>query len=127
MSYTIDLSEDGKYIITKHWGDITSELVLKRTQEAHAMGEKLGVTRHLMDVTEARNIDSTLKSYKFAYQEIGVFPGINMNVRVAVLVSPDDHSHDFIETVTKNAGHDLTMFRDRESAVNHLLTDTQDR
>lgn len=124
MSHTIYLSEDGKYIVTKHWGEITSELVMKRTQEAHELGKKLGITLHLMDVTEAKNIDSVTKTYKFAYQDIKAFPGINMNVRVAVLVKPDDHSHDFVETVTRNAGQDVTLFRDRELAIKHLLEGT---
>jgi len=121
MSYEISVSEDGNYIITKHWGKITSELVIKRTLEAHALGEKLGITKHLMDVTEARNIDSVTNSYTFANEKISSTPGINMSVRVAVLVSSDDHSHDFIETVTRNAGQDITIFRDRKLAIHHLL------
>jgi hypothetical protein len=121
MSYTISVSEDGKYIILKIQGDITSELVMKRVQEAHQLGEQLGITRHLMDVTEAKNIDPVAKTYRFAYTEIGKYPGINMKARVAVLVSPDDHSHDFSETVIQNAGQNVTFFRDRESAVRHLL------
>jgi hypothetical protein len=121
MSYTISVSEDGKYIILKIQGDITSELVMKRVQEAHQLGEQLGITRHLMDVTEAKNIDPVAKTYRFAYEEIGKYPGINMKARVAVLVSPDDHTHDFSETVIQNAGQNVTFFRDRESAVRHLL------
>jgi hypothetical protein len=120
-SYEIRLSEDGKYISTKHWGEITSELVMQRTQEAHALGEKLGINLHLMDVTEARNIDSVVKTHKFANQDIHRFPGINMKVRVAVLVSPDDHSHDFVETATRNAGQNVTLFRDRALAIQYLL------
>ena len=85
------------------------------------MGDKLGITLHLMDVTEARNVDSVSKTYKFAYEDIKDFPGINMNVRVAVLVSPEDHSHDFVETVARNAGQDITIFRDYNLAVEHLL------
>ena len=123
MSYAICLSEDEKYIVTKHWGEITSEVVIERTLEAHALGEKLGITRHLMDVTEAKNVDSATKTYKFAYEKMRGLAGINMNARVAVLVSPADHSHDFAETVTRNAGQDVTIFRDRELAIAHLLKD----
>ena len=119
-SYEIYPSEDGKYIIAKHWGEMTSDMVMKRTLEAHNLGEKLGITRHLMDVTEATNVDTPTRTYKFANKEIGDSPGINMNVRVAVLVRVDDHSHDFAETVTRNAGQDVTLFRDRESAIKYL-------
>lgn len=121
MKYSITVSEDGKYIIAKHWGEITGEIVIQRTREAHALGEKLGIHRHLMDVTEARNVDTVTNNFEFAYQNIVRSQGINMTARVAVLVSPDDHSHDFVETVTRNAGQNVTFFRDRESAIRHLL------
>ena len=121
MPYEIYPSGDGKYIIAKHWGELTSDVVIRRTLEAHELGKKLGVTRHLMDVTEAVNVDTPTQTYKFANEEIGKFTGINMSVRVAVLVSPEDHSHDFSETVTRNAGQDVTLFRNRESAIEYLL------
>lgn len=122
MSYTIKPSDDGKYIILKHWGEITSELAMQRNLEAHALGVELGLTRYLVDVTEAKNVDSVTKTYKFAYEDMRVPPGINRNARVAMLVSPNDHSHDFVETVTRNAGLDVTLFRNREAAIKHLLS-----
>ena len=122
-SYEIFLSEDRKYIVTKHCGPINGEIIIARALEAHALGNKLGITRHLMDVTEATNIDPLAKTYKFAYENIKKNPGINMGVRVAVLVRPGDHSHDFGETVARNAGQDVTIFRDRESAIAHLTND----
>ena len=127
ISYKIFLSEDGKYIIAKHWGTLNSKLILERTLEAHALGEKLNITRHLMDVTEATNTEPLIDTYKFAHKDVRRTPGIRTEVRVAVLVSPDDHSHDFAETVARNAGQDVTIFRDRESAIAHLIKDMPDR
>jgi CBS-domain-containing membrane protein len=123
MSYTIKVSADGKYIILKHWGDINSEITTQRNLEAHALGAKLGISRHLVDVTEATHVDSATNTYKFAYDNMRTLPGINKKARVAVLVSPDDHSHDFVETVTRNAGQNVTLFRDRKAAIKHLLAD----
>jgi hypothetical protein len=123
MSYEIHLSEDGKYIVATHRGELTHESVINGTLEAHALGRKLGITRHLMDVTEARNVDSVTTTYEFAHKEVRETPGIDKTVRVAVLVSPDDHTHDFSETVTRNAGQDVTIFRDRDAAIRHLLSD----
>jgi uncharacterized cupredoxin-like copper-binding protein len=124
MSYTITPSEEGKYIILKHYGEINSELAMERNLEAHALAAKLGITRHLVDVTEAKNVDSVTKTYKFAYEDMTMPPGINKFACVAVLVSPEDHSHDFVETATQNAGQNVTLFRDRESAIKHLLKGT---
>jgi|PlaIllAssembly_1097288.scaffolds.fasta_scaffold646813_2 hypothetical protein len=121
MTYKIYPSEDGKYIIAKHWGEITSEVLLKSIQEAHELGAKLGTTKHLMDVTEAKNVDPISKTYVFANKEVRNTPGISLKVVVAVLVNPEDHTHDFSETATRNAGQDVTMFTDREAAIRHLL------
>ena len=120
MGYKTEPSPDGKYIIQKPTGEMTRELAVKYILESHALGKKLGIDRYLMDLTEARNADSIFDNYDFAYRDMKETPGINRLARVAVLVSPDDHSHDFIETVVRNSGQDVTMFTDRELAIKHL-------
>jgi hypothetical protein len=121
MSYTISPSEDGKYIILKYWGDVSRKLSIERVLEAHALGEKIGINSYLVDLTEARNIDSIPELYEYAYEDTKTVSGFNLNARVVLLVDPDDHSHDFVETVLRNAGHNVTLFRDREAAIRHLL------
>ena len=121
MSYTISPSEDGKYIVLKYFGDVSRKLSIERVIEAHALGEKLGINSYLVDLTEARNIDSIPDLYEYAYKNTKSVSGLNLNARVAMLVDPDDHSHDFVETVLRNAGHNVVLFRDRESAIKHLL------
>ena len=121
MSYSIFPSEDGKYIVLKYSGELSRKLNIEHVIEAHALGAKLGITRYLVDLTEARNIDSTPDLYEYAYKDTKTASGLNLNALVAMLVDPDDHSHDFVETVLRNAGHNVTLFRDRGSAINHLL------
>ena len=121
MSYTISPSEDGKYIVLKYFGDVSRKLSIERVIEAHTLGKKLGINSYLVDLTEARNIDSTPELYEYAYKDTKSASGFNLNARVALLADPEDHSHDFVETVLRNAGHDVTLFRDRESAIRHLL------
>ena len=123
MSYSIKPSEDGKYIILKHWGEINRELTTQRNLEAHLLAAELGITRHLVDLTEAVHVDTITHTYEFAYKDMRFLPGINKFACVAVLVSPDDHSHDFVATVARNAGQNVTLFRDRETAIQHLLDD----
>ena len=122
MSYTIRPSEDGKYIILKHLGEINRKLGVERVIEAHALGAKLGINRYLVDLTEVKNADSIHESYRYAYEDAKNANGIDMSARAAMLVDPEDHSHDFVETVLRNAGHDVKLFRDRESAVRYLLS-----
>jgi len=88
--------------------------------EAHALGDKMGVKRYLVDVTEARNVDSAVKNYEFAYSDIKKADTVNPKARVAALVCPGDHSHDFIETVLYNAGQPIKIFDDLSKAQEYL-------
>ena len=125
MSYTLYPSEDRKYIVLKHWGEMNREVGMTRVMEAHKLGAEIGIGRYLVDLTEAINLDAASESYFYAYEDLKIPPEIRGNTRVAMLVSPDDHSHDFVETVLRNTGHDVTLFRDRELAIKHLLKETQ--
>lgn len=121
MACTIDVSADGKYIIQTISGEMTRARALQYNLEAHARGAELGINRYLVDLRNARNVEPITSNYKFAYGDMQDTPGIDKLARVAVLVSPDDHSHDFIEIVAHNSGLDVTLFRDLELAIKHLL------
>lgn len=120
MSHTITPSEDKSHIILKVIGDLTTQLAVKQDLEAHALGRQLGIDRFLVDLTEARNVESVFENYNFAYKDMNT-EGINRQAHVVLLVSPQDHSHDFVETVARNAGLDVTLFREREPAMRHLM------
>ena len=119
MEYSISLSDDSKYIFLKYKGKINREIALKATVEAHERAKKHGISCILVDVIESTNLESVINNYGYAYEELRVAP-INRQMVVALLVDPDDHSHDFIETLMINAGHNLKLFRDRERAIQHL-------
>ena len=123
MCYTIAPSPDAKYIVLKVTGNMTCQLAMQQNREAHAMGKKLGIHRYLVDVTESRNVESAVDNYRFAYDDMRQAPDIDKTARVAMLVSPGDHSHDFVETVVRNAGLSVRLFTDRELAVGFLLED----
>jgi hypothetical protein len=120
-SCSIAPSCDQKYIILRVTGDYTRQRAMAHTIEAHALGRSLGVRRYLVDMTESRNAETVLANYEFARQEIWDAPEIDKTALVAIVVSPDDHSHDFVETVARNAGLLVTLFRDRALAEQHLL------
>jgi hypothetical protein len=120
---SIGPSGDRRYIILRVVGDYTRERAMANTIEAHAMGRALGIRRYLVDMTESRNAESVLANYEFARKEIWDAPEIDKTALVAILVSPDDHSHDFVETVARNAGLRVTIFRDRVRAEQHLTAD----
>jgi len=121
MAYSIKLSEKKEYIILAIEGEFTGKDMLQYIMEAHALGRKKNINSFLVDVTKARNIDSVLGNYEFAHTDIINLPGINPRARVAALVSPDDHSHDFIETVLINTGQPIKLCRDLDTAEKYLF------
>jgi hypothetical protein len=119
MNYSINPSEDKKYITVKVIGNISRLLAVKYNLEAHALGKELGIDRFLLDFTECRNTDTVLRNYKYVYDDMKD-PGINQAACTAMLVSSNDHSHDFIEALFRDAGADFTLFHDRNLALWHL-------
>src|SRR6185369_12675828 len=121
MDYTISPSIDGTFIILKVKGNITRLTMMQKILEAHALGKRLQIRRYLVDVTEAINTDKIIENYTFAYSDMQNTEGIDKFARVAALVSPDDHSHDFVETVSRNAGLDFSLFTELGLAKKFLM------
>lgn len=122
-SCTLEVSEDKKYILMKIIGEIDSADMFKYNLEAHALARSVCVRRFLLNLIEARNVNSVIDDYDFAYKNIGPSPEFLHGIRVALLVSPDDHSHDFINILFKNTGETIDLFVDQEEAVSFLLAE----
>ncbi|MBL8062215.1 MAG: hypothetical protein JNK32_04300 [Anaerolineales bacterium] len=104
-------------------GEIDSADMFKYNLEAHALARSVCVRRFLLNLIEARNVNSVIDDYDFAYKNIGPSPEFLHGIRVALLVSPDDHSHDFINILFKNTGETIDLFVDQEEAVSFLLAE----
>ncbi len=127
MEYNITLSQDGKYISIKTKGDITRTEAMKQNIEAHTLGRKLGIRRYLVDLTESRNVESVVDDYEFVHEDLQAEPVFDRFARVALLVSPDDRSHDFFATASLNAGMSVHLFTSFEEAVQFLTNDSPSR
>ena len=121
MNYSIKVSDSGDYIIIDVHGDVNSEIAMKYTTESHKLGNELGIMRFLVDLRKATNVQMVGDNYHFVHQDIAKAPAIDRRAKVAFLVSKEDHSHDFVETVLRNSGHNVTLFRDIDEALSHLL------
>jgi hypothetical protein len=58
MPYTLSVSEDGSYILLKVKGEITRESSMVQNLDVHTLGRRLGINRYLVDLTEARNVET---------------------------------------------------------------------
>jgi hypothetical protein len=120
MEYVINISENGRYIIVKVKGEMDGLSAMQYTEESHALAQKKGIDKFLIDLTDARNSLRVIENYEFAYEKVVPNPAINKLAKVALLVSKNDHSHDFIETVSINAGLKVRLFRNIEAALDYL-------
>ena len=120
MSERISLSDDSTYIILEITGEINRQCAMQYNLEAHKLGKERGIRKYLVDLTNARNVDTVLNNYQFAYKDMKHTEGIDVTAIVAAVVAPEDHSHDFIETAFRNSGLNLTLFRDKQNAIDYL-------
>jgi len=114
------LSDDSSYIILEVTGEITRESAIKGSIDAHKFGKEKGIKKYLVDCTNSRNVDSVFNNYQFAYHDMKHTEGIDATSIIVIVVSPEDHSHDFVETAARNNGLNFTLFRDRQKAIEFL-------
>jgi hypothetical protein len=120
MEYVIEISENKGYIIIKASGEVDPNIAMKYTEEAHILAKENGIDNFLVDLTAATNKLHVIENYEFAYDKVAPNPVINKLAKIALLVSPNDHSHDFIETVLINTGVLVRLFRNKEMALDYL-------
>lgn len=116
MSYEITIPESGKYVRVRVTAAITIELARQFSKDAASHGVKHNLKAFLFDVREARNVASTLLNYQYAHKEMADMK-LDKTARSAILVSSKDKSHDFIETLSRNAGYNVRLFTDEAAAI----------
>lgn len=122
MSYTIDISDNRKFFRVRVNGDVSAQLACKWSAELQEASRAHGIRRFLFDVRTSRNVSNVLENYMFAYNDAKELQ-LERNARSAILASPEDRSHDFVETVMRNVGYNVTVFSDESSAVSWLEED----
>jgi len=120
VNYEISLSADRTYVLIKVRGEMGREGAWQFIPPAHALGLQLDVHAYLVDLTESHNTDSVVQTFEFAYTDTPQHSDFDQRARVALLTAPDDHSHDFAETVMRNTGVIIALFRDLDSALRYL-------
>jgi hypothetical protein len=120
MEYLITPSRDGTFIILRVKGNISRQTAMQLNQEAQELGKQLQVKHYLVDVTAAKFTETTIATYELAYSDLRAPKGLAADSRVAILVHPKDESHDFLETVTRNADFSVKKFADPDQARRFL-------
>jgi hypothetical protein len=100
-------------------GEINGKLALQQNVELWALGGDLGIDRFLIDLTNCRNTDSVIGNFDFVHHEANQ-DRVDAGHVLAFLVSPGDHSHDFVEIAARSAGFNVNRFTDRCLAEAYL-------
>ncbi|MGD2034084.1 MAG: hypothetical protein PVF73_03445 [Bacteroidales bacterium] len=121
MGYTTKVSETGDYILITVHGKVNSEIAMQYTVESHKLGKEKGILKFLVDLRNARNTETIVDNYNFVIKDLPENQTIDRKAKVVLLVSKEDHSHDFVETVSRNRGFNVTLFRDKDEAISYLM------
>lgn len=123
MTKEIKVSDNGKYIIVRVNEDMTRTLAESLGLEAMHLGIKKNLNKFLYDLRNSRNKETINANYIFAKQDLKRLEPNPAN-KIAMLTSPNDKSHDFIETVLRNAGYNVKLFIIEEEAIIWLEEET---
>ena len=123
MTKEIKVSDNGKYIIVRVDEDMTRTLAESLGLEAMHLGIKKNLNKFLYDLRNSRNKETINANYIFAKQDLKRLDPNPAN-KIAMLTSPNDKSHDFIETVLRNAGYNVKLFIVEEEAIIWLEEET---
>jgi len=116
MTFTIEEAAAGTHLLIKVVGKITVPFAVEFIDAAHRAAEKKGITSLLYDVTEAENVESALENFGLVHDELPRLK-VKRSTQIILLTALHDHSHDFIETASRNAGYNVTICRDWKSAL----------
>ncbi len=115
MDYTVRLGAGKAFVETRVYSPVTEDLALRSQADANKLAIRHNLKRFLVDVrdisTETDAVGDVIVAKELPQT------GLPLKARIAVLVSPNDNQHDFIETTAQNRGIMLQVFNDEDAAV----------
>jgi hypothetical protein len=120
MHFEISLAANGQYGIVKVNAPMTHALATEQLKVIKELTARTGAVNFLIDLRESQFIESVGTHYVFANDTLDRFQMQRAN-RFALVVAPDDYSHNFLEVASNNAGFNLKIFRDYQQAVDWLM------
>lgn len=122
MSYEISISETETHVVIRVDEPMTIELAREVATKAADRSAECGLNKYVCDVRKAPNVESVLANYQWARKDMAAL-GLDKEARFAILASPDDDSHDLVETVMRNAGYNVRLFTSKDAAVEWVEAD----
>lgn len=104
---------------------LTMELVLEILSDTSASAKVEGIKGLLFDTREVVSLLGPMASYEIAYTRLEQL-GFPRNCLWAILTARDDETHNFMETVARNAGYRCRLFSSEPEALAWLERDRVD-
>ena len=115
MDYEISVSEAEELVHIKVYETVTSDIEHAFVTAAIYTATEHDLLHFLFDVSRVRNVATPVDHYCVANQQLTPTP-LDHRARIAILRSPEDDSHDFVQTVLLNAGYICELFHDEVDA-----------
>jgi hypothetical protein len=119
MGYEMSISENGKCLVLRVVETVTGPLARRLIKDGLDAVKSRGIRKVLLDVSKVPIVAGAVEQYQLAY-DVAVSEKHPRDLKVAILAALDDHSHDFVETVFRNAGYNVALYRDRNAAMEWL-------
>lgn len=120
MPYSVNISEDHSYIVITVKGEFASQQAMEFADISHEIAKSTGIQAMLVDLYDCRNAQSEQENYDMINKDFDGNPSVDRRTKIALYVHPDDHSHDFTQSVAQSDGHNIRIFRDRAEAISFL-------
>jgi hypothetical protein len=119
MNFELCLATDGGHAIMTNHADVTHSSAIQHQRAMQAFADEHKVTRFLIDTRGKRFVGGPVELYTFVRNTLPA-EGYDRHWHVALVTSPDDNSHDFLETVCHNVGYHVMVFKNFTSAQDWL-------
>jgi hypothetical protein len=118
--FSLSVPSHSNYILIDVKRPMTIDLARQCGEGIAALGQEKNINRFLFDLRSAPSLTNPAHDYNFAHYDM---KDLNMprNHRAALLVDPEDKSHDLFETVMVNAGYSTRLFQDKCTAITWLV------
>jgi hypothetical protein len=116
MAFTIELADNQQYLSIRAIDNLTAACMRKVMIAVQGKAIRHGMSKFLFDVRNAENVESAATNYSYVYNDLAQM-NMSRTAQCAILASPDDGSHNFMETLCRNAGYDVMLFTDMAKAI----------
>jgi hypothetical protein len=113
--FDLELEPNGTFAILTNHRDVTLQSAIERQRAMRKFAEKHGVYNFLLDTRGKSFCGTYVDLCRFARKTLHK-EGFDSRWKVALVISPQDRSHDMLEIFTNNAGYQVKIFADYDEA-----------